>query len=455
MKFPPLNEDSTLHIMRENLSNPLEYERRLLQKYGDAYQFKLFGRLFYSIANPDCLKHILHDNIQNYHRPTRGAFSHEKFVDYCGNSNNLRHTVDQEYWQKSGNAVVPAFFSKERFEKYTPVMAESALRMAETWEDNIKNNTPIDIKSDVMILASRNVLFNLFDDINVDFERFFIEKTKVFAQIGKRGFGPPILRLLHSFQDHKDWQEGKKYIQELTQQLIEERLAQNQPQHHNDILGGLIDAFKVESDNQKFMADLNSEFRMYLVTGETLASGLNHTLALLSQHAQVERKVQEELNAVLKGELPTYESVNQLTYLMCVVKEVLRFRSPAPQVTRIAVEADEMMGYSVPKSTMLILRQFWTHHHPDYWDNPESFDPERFRDKPWGQNHEYAYVPFSGGPRGCIGAKFSLHFFVTTLATLLQCYRFKLLPGTNPVPQGSVLSFPVGADQMVIEKRSY
>lgn len=323
--------------------------------------------------------------------------------------------------------------------------------MSESWNSTIQNRQPVDVKSEALVLGSRNVLYNFIDDIDVDFERFFIEKTKVFAQIAKRGFGPPILRWIHSSQDRKDWREGKEYVQHFTQKIIEQRLAQNQP--HNDIPGRLIAAFKDDADRQQFMANLNSELRMYLVAGESLAAGINHTLAILSQEALVEEKVLHEIDSVLKGELPTYESVNQLTYLKCVVKEMLRFRPPVTQVSRIAMEDDEMMGYQVPKGTMLLLRQYWTHRIPAYWDNPESFNPERFRDKPWGQDHEYAYVPFSGGPRNCIGGDFSLHFFATALATLLQQYRFKLLPGTNLVPQGPVLCFPLGADHMTVEKR--
>lgn len=118
MKFPPMNNDSTLTIIKESLKDSFGYEGRSIKKYGNVYQFKIFGTLFYSISDPDCMKHILLDNMWNYHRPTRGAFSHEAFVEYCGNRNNLRHTVDPIYWKKSGEAVAPVFMSKEYLQKY-------------------------------------------------------------------------------------------------------------------------------------------------------------------------------------------------------------------------------------------------------------------------------------------------------------------------------------------------
>lgn len=447
MKNVPINTDSSLKILMKMMKNPIDYDRRMVERYGDVFQFNVFKNKYFSISNPDCLRHILKDKLWSYPRPVKGGGSHEVFIEYCGNQNNLRHTWDPAYWKKSGEAVTPAFFSKDRYKAYTTNIAQSALEAAEGWNLDEKVN----VKLEALKLGARAVMYNLFDHIPMDFDRLFEEKSKVFAQIGKRGFAFPLMRLLLSSQDRKDWKEGKEYVQSFTAKAIADRLVLRED--YNDILGGLIQAFRDDPDRQQVIANLNSEFRMYLVTGESLAAGLNSALAILSQHPLVEQKILEEMAEVLKGESPTFESMEQLKYLHCFVKEVLRFLPPAMQVARVAAEDDEMMGYHVPKGSVLLLKLYWTHRNKAYWDNPEGFDPDRFRDKPWGQDHEYAYIPFSGGPRDCIGGRFSLHVFAVTLATLLQRYRFKLLPGTTLMPEGLVLGFPKGADFMEVERR--
>jgi cytochrome P450 len=451
MKTPPRNEDSSIKILKETLKDHYTYEGQMIRQYGDIYQFKLFNRVCYSISHPDHMQHILLDNMSNYIRPREGSFSQKAFIEYCGNHNNLRHTTDSEYWKKSGDAVVPPFFSKERFQAYPAVMAESSLQMAARWESNIKEGSLINIKDDLLRLGSRSIMENLFDLKGFDFDQFFIEKTRVFAQIGKRGVLPSILHWLLSSQDKKDWNEGKDYIQNFTNDIITKRMDNQTGQ--KDIISCLIEAFKDDPDKQQTLANLNSEFRMYLVTGETLAGGLNHAFAILSQQPLVEEKVHEELQRVLNGNAPTFDSLKELTYLTCFMKEVLRFRPPAPLLTRVVQEDDEMMGYHVPKDTLIFLRHYWNHRHPDFWDNPESFNPDRFKDKRWGQDHEYAYTPFSGGPRSCIGARFAMQFYLVVLATLLQRYRFKLMPGAFLVPEGVALSFPKGAEYMHVDRR--
>ncbi|MBS0287270.1 MAG: cytochrome P450 [Proteobacteria bacterium] len=451
IKIPPKNTDSSLKILKATFKDHYTYEGQMIQKYGDIYRFKLFNKTCYSISHPDHMKHVLLDNMQNYIRPREGSFSQKAFIEYCGNPNNLRHTTDQQYWKKSGDAVIPPFFSKERFQGYCSAIAESVLKMTAKWETNIKAGEPVNIKEEMLKLGSRAIMENLFDLKDFDFDRFYMEKTRVFAQIGKRGVLPSFLHWLLPSQDKKDWQEGNTYLHHFTESIINQRIGRQNT--HKDIICCLIEAFKDAPNKEQMLANFNSEFRMYLVTGETLGAGLNHALAILSGHSSVEDKVHDELARVLKGNIPEYDSLNTLSYLGCFIKEALRFCTPAPLLTRITLKDDEISGYHVPKDTLIFLRHYWNHRHPDFWDNPERFIPERFKDKPWGQDHEYAYTPFSGGPRACIGGRFGMHFYTVVLATLLQKYRFKLLPGASAVPEGVAISFPKDADRMIVLRR--
>jgi cytochrome P450 len=159
---------------------------------------------------------------------------------------------------------------------------------------------------------------------------------------------------------------------------------------------------------------------------------LNWVWYLLSKHPAVERRLHDELAVVLGGRTPTLEDLSKLSYTTMVIEESLRLYPPAWVIERRSIAADQIGPYVIPPGSTIILSQYITHRHPAFWDNPEGFDPERFTPERVASRPRFAYFPFGGGPRVCIGNNFAMMELQLILATVAQRYRLALVPG-HPV----------------------
>jgi cytochrome P450 len=183
---------------------------------------------------------------------------------------------------------------------------------------------------------------------------------------------------------------------------------------------------------------LRDEVMALLLAGhETTSNALAWTFYLLSQHPEVRQKLAAELAEVLggpgsAGRVPTMADIPDLQYTTMVIEEAMRLYPPAYAMGRWGNEADEVGGYYVPPQSVITLSPYLTHRHPQFWDNPEHFDPERFTPERKAERPRYAYMPFGGGPRQCIGNNFAMSEAILILATIARQYRLDLVPG-HPV----------------------
>jgi cytochrome P450 len=171
---------------------------------------------------------------------------------------------------------------------------------------------------------------------------------------------------------------------------------------------------------------------IFLAGHETTAVALTWTWYLLSRHPHVVERLHAELGTVLGGRIPTVEDLPDLKYAEMVIQETLRLFPPAWLMTRLAREEDEIGGYR-PARTPVYLCPYITHRHPAFWENPEGVDPERFSPERSAGRPRYAYFPFGGGPRQCIGSAFALMEAQLAVATIAQRYRLDLVPGQRIV----------------------
>lgn len=180
---------------------------------------------------------------------------------------------------------------------------------------------------------------------------------------------------------------------------------------------------------------MHDEVLTLLLAGyETTSNALSWTWYLLSQHPTAEECLHEELDMVLVGHLPSVDDLPRLAYTRMVIEESMRLYPPAWSFTRHVLADDEIGGYRIPKGSTIILSPYVTHRHPAFWENPEMFDPERFSAEHVAKRPRYAYFPFGGGPRLCIGSNFALMEAQLILATVLQRYRLRLVPDTIVEP---------------------
>ena len=184
---------------------------------------------------------------------------------------------------------------------------------------------------------------------------------------------------------------------------------------------------EVMSDKQ-----LLSEAKTLLIAGhETVASSLSWTWYLLAKNPDIAEKLQLELQEVLNGSSPNLEKLSKLGYTRRVYDETLRLYPPVWGILRHLKQDDEINGNSIPKGSLVTTPAFMIHRHPDFWENPDKFNPDNFLPEKTNQRPKFAYFPFGGGKRICIGQNFALMEATIIIALISQRFKLELLPNQN------------------------
>ena len=192
---------------------------------------------------------------------------------------------------------------------------------------------------------------------------------------------------------------------------------------------------------------------LFLAGHETTATALTWTCYLLSQHPQVEAKLQAELDLVLDGRPPVLADLKQLPYTNLIIKEAMRLYPPAPGVARQPIEDVDIGGYILPKGTDVSIMSYLVHHDSRWFEQPEAFIPERFTEENSRQRPKFAYLPFGGGPRICIGNAFAMMEAQLILATIMQQYQLRLAPEQKVGIMPQITLKPKYGMKMIIHKR--
>ena len=213
----------------------------------------------------------------------------------------------------------------------------------------------------------------------------------------------------------------------------------------DDLLQMLMDTR--DADTGEGMSDdqLRDEVMTIFLAGhETTANALSWSLYLLGRSPEVARKLRAEVRHVLGDRPATFDDVPALRYTRQVLDEAMRLYPPAWMIARSPVEDTELGGYFLPARSLLLTSPWVVHRHPDFWTDPEGFDPERFAPEARREQHRFQYFPFGGGPRLCIGNNFATMEAQLILATLTQRWHLELVPGHPVIPEPLVTLRPRG-----------
>jgi cytochrome P450 len=230
-------------------------------------------------------------------------------------------------------------------------------------------------------------------------------------------------------------------------ELVQARRARSDTS--GDLLGALLAARDGETGMEMSDRQIRDELITILLAGhETVALGLTWAWYLLAHHPQVEDRLQAELTAMLGGRMPTVDDLPSLPYTRMVLEEAMRLYPPIWTVPRAALVDDQIAGYHIPAGSLMFPSQYLAHRHPDFWESPADFDPERFSpDRVAGVRR--AYVPFGAGPRSCMGVHFAMAEMCLVLATVAQRYRLRLVDGA-PIEPTSMVSLHPSRDVLAI-----
>ena len=426
----------------EPRGDPIGYFTKCIREYGDIVFLRFLGVPMCLLNRPDCIESVLVTQHSNF----------EKSKDYRALRRVLGNgllTSEGEFWRRQRKLVQPAFH-QERIAAYTEVMVAYSERMLASWKDG----QGLDVHEAMMRLTLDIVAKTLFDtDVSREAEdvgaalQFLMGKfmrQAAFAFLLPASIPIPTTRRLRRAVGQLD-----KVIYE----IIHRRRASGTMS--GDLLSVLLQA---QDDEGLGMTDrqLHDEIMTLFLAGhETTANALSWTWLLLGQHPEVEEKLVEELRHVLGGRAPTASALSRLTYTEMVLREAMRLYPPVWVIGRRALAPFRMGNYELPAETNVVMSQLITHRDAKYFPEPERFDPDRWRpNDPRNLSlPRFAYFPFGGGPRVCIGAGFSMMEAVLLLATIAQKFKLTLVPGQSIEKLPSVTLRPKSGIRVVLHRR--
>jgi cytochrome P450 len=400
-----------------------------LQRYGDIVRFRLLTWPAFALFHPDHLKYVLQDNHRNYNKQfpmmetVRPLFGNGLF------------TNDGVSWLHQRRLMQPSFHQK-RIAGFGTIMTDATLGMLERWRE--AGSEPLDIPVEMMRLTLRVAglaLFNL--DLSNELDTVGRTFSTMIPLLSKYTF-VPFPPLWVPTPRNRRLQSGLETLNKVVYGIIAERRkrAGDPSCEAEDLLSMLLAAQDEETGEGMSDQQVRDEVMTLLLAGyETTSAALTWIWYFLSQHPEVEQRLHDELETVLGSLTPTVDRLGELSYTRMVIQEVMRIYPPAFGFTRHTGADDEIGGYDVPANSTIFLTTYYTHRHPLFWEEPEKFDPERFTPERSVGRPRFAYAPFGGGPRQCIGNTFAMMEAQLVLATVAQRYRLCLVPGHPVEPQ--------------------
>ena len=430
----------------------IEFLRRVRTDQLSTLVPELFGRamiynrlLFlhsFLINKPEYIEHVLLTNHVNY---SKSHFLRRMLGPILGNG---LLTSEGELWRRQRHIAAPAFHSK-RIAGFVDTFASCTQTMLARWRTRTQ---PFDVAAEMMALTLDIIARTMFSaDVSgeVDAVRHLMEIVVTMR--------PSVLDLL-GFPEWLPRRQPPAYGRAIAEfeALVARFLAQRRADgiDRGDLLSMLLAARDPETGTGMSDKQLRDEILTIFLAGhETTANTLSWIWYLLAQNPAAEARLHNELDRVLGGRVPTYGDLAELKWTRMVIEEAMRLYPPAHTIARTALGEDRIGGVRVPAGAIITVSIYMTHRNPNLWSDPERFDPERFAPAEAARRHRFAYLPFGGGPRICIGNSFALTETQLIVAAVAQHYRVRLAPGHAVQPIGLITLRAKGGIWVTVEPR--
>jgi len=419
---------SILELRRDSLGAFL----RMRQEYGDVVRVWAgppgLRTVLHCVFSPEGAQQVLASQAANFRKDNR---FYEELRLSAGNG--LLTSQDADY-QRQRRLIQP-LFTKRRVDGYATAMTLEAAATAESWRDTAE----VDLVREMNRLALRTVSRVLFGaDVEAAVDVIDRNFPVVSNYVEQRGYSPLNPPRTWPTPANRRAEAATHEIYAVCDRIIAERRAQGEDT--DDDLLSLLSRADTEQDGSLDPTEIREQVLIFLLAGhETTATALAFALHLLALHPEEQTRAHQEVDALPCDGPLTAADLDRLPYLTKVLKEATRLYPAAAVIGRRSVEAAEIDGHLIPAGADVLVFPYVTHRHPGLWPDPDRFDPDRFTPERENARHRYAWFPFGGGPRACIGQHFSMLESVLALAVLLRSYELEALDTEVPVAAGITL----------------
>jgi cytochrome P450 len=412
----------------------LDFVGEQWREHGDVFQVRLGSRRLVFAMHPDAVERVNVGHRQSYDK--RGSY--DAVRRYLLGDGLVSSTG--ELWRRQRKLMAPLYTPKG-VQTYAALMIRDGARLVERWQALAGAGTEVDIAEEMTLITASIILKAMFSTETIaSIERMKSAVETMIGFVSARLTSLPLPLWLPTANNRK-YVAARDLVHRSIAALIAERRGADEAQWPDDLLSRLMRVRDEETGQAMSESLLRDESITTFFAGhETTARTMTFVWYALAANPAVTQRLHEELDRVLGGRPPTVDELRQLPYTLQVIKEALRLYPAAPFYIRDAIAPEQIGGFDVPVGAGVMLSPYFTHRHPQFWDEPEVFDPDRWTRDREAARHAHAYHPFAAGQRVCIGNNFSMLESHLLLAMLAQRFTPRLRPGFAPrwVMQGTL-----------------
>lgn len=421
---------------------PIEFMQRVSQDYGDVALIKVLNKNLYLVNHPDLVHEILVKRTQDFHKPGAHAKKPLALSRFLGHG---ILTVDHEEWKPQRKMIQPLMHAKHIM-GYAGAMAQFGEKLLSTWQDGTQRDIHADMTQVTMWIIAETMF-----GMTIDQSPVMQEVGESAQRLSIADFISPIPPSIAKWRD-REAEHINEVLTSLVKHFMDERRAQGEVER-SDLLTLLMNT-RDEDGNpmpDEFIRD--NILTLFFAGHETTANTLTWAFYYLAQNPAVLKTLQAEVDRVLAGRVPTLEDLPQLPYTLMVIKETMRVQPTVAAFPRLILKEEILGGFKLKANSLVFVSPYIVHHDPRWWANPSAFDPSRFSAENEPNIPKYAYFPFGGGPRICIGNHFALMESQILLALIASRYTLHLAPDQKVETVRQITVSPKGGLPMRLEKR--
>ena len=414
-------------------------------RYGDIVHLKAGPYHGFLLSDPADIRHVLQDNARNYHKSPL----YDRLRDSLGNG---LLTSEDSFWLRQRRLAQPAFH-RQRLLAMADAMVACTEPMLARWDRIAASGGTIDLVSEMMALTQAIIVRTMFST-DLGATAAIVDRTWpiINRRIGETFWSTKLETTLPLPANRRLWRALRE-LESVVYRIIADRRRTGRDEP--DLLSMFLSARDEDTGAGMTDQQLRDEVVTMLLAGhETTSLALSWLFYLLSKHPDVERRIGEEVDQVIGDQQPAFRHLERLTGTRRAIEEALRMYPPAWGFSRQALADDEIGGYRVAKGALVYVIPFVVHRRPKLWPDPQRFDPDRFAPEQEAARPRFAYIPFGGGPRGCIGNQFAMVEAQLIVAAIAQRYHIELVPDQDIRPEPLITLRPAPGIRALVRKRA-